>query len=113
MIPLKQIRLWTKICFRGIFIYENFTFFTIYGQILYFPSESSIISLNFVQIKYHLHIIFYRRIFIMNIIIVGCGKVGISLAERLSAEGHDLVMVDINAKRVEEVSGRFDLMGIV
>ena len=49
----------------------------------------------------------------MNIIIVGCGKVGVSLAERLSAEGHDLVMVDINAKRIEEVSGRFDLMGVV
>ncbi|MBQ7796782.1 MAG: Trk system potassium transporter TrkA [Lachnospiraceae bacterium] len=49
----------------------------------------------------------------MNIIIVGCGKVGTSLAERLSAEGHDLVMVDVSAKRVEEVSNRFDLMGIV
>ncbi len=49
----------------------------------------------------------------MNIIIVGCGKVGISLAERLSAEGHDLVMVDISAKKVEEVSNRFDLMGVV
>lgn len=49
----------------------------------------------------------------MNIIIVGCGKVGISLAERLSAEGHDLVMVDISAKKVEEASNRFDIMGIV
>jgi len=49
----------------------------------------------------------------MNIIIVGCGKVGISLAERLSVEGHDLVMVDISAKKVEEASNRFDIMGIV
>lgn len=49
----------------------------------------------------------------MNIIIVGCGKVGRSLAERLSAEGHDLVMVDISAKKIEEVSNRFDAMGIV
>ncbi len=49
----------------------------------------------------------------MNIIIVGCGKVGISLAERLCAEGHDLVMVDISAKKVEEASNRFDIMGIV
>ena len=49
----------------------------------------------------------------MNIIIVGCGKVGVSLAERLCAEGHDLVMVDISAKKVEEVSNRFDIMGIV
>ncbi|MBR5267706.1 MAG: NAD-binding protein, partial [Lachnospiraceae bacterium] len=49
----------------------------------------------------------------MNIIIVGCGKVGSNLAERLTAEGHDLVMVDISAKKVEEVSNRFDTMGIV
>lgn len=49
----------------------------------------------------------------MNIIIVGCGKVGISLAERLSAEGHDLVMVDISAKKIEEVTNRFDIMGVV
>ena len=40
----------------------------------------------------------------MNIIIVGCGKVGASLVERLSAEGHDLVVVDISAKKVEELS---------
>lgn len=49
----------------------------------------------------------------MNIIIVGCGKVGMSLAERLSAEGHDLVVVDISAQRIEEISSRFDIMGIV
>ena len=36
----------------------------------------------------------------MNIIIVGCGKVGTSLAERLSAESHDLVMVDLSAAKV-------------
>ena len=49
----------------------------------------------------------------MNIIIVGCGKVGTSLAERLSAEGHDLVMVDLSPAKVEDVSNRFDAMGIV
>ena len=37
----------------------------------------------------------------MKIIIVGCGKVGVSLAERLSAEGHDLVMVDMNPQKVD------------
>ena len=49
----------------------------------------------------------------MKIIIVGCGKVGTSLAERLSVEDHDLVMVDLSAKKVEEASNRFDALGIV
>ena len=30
----------------------------------------------------------------MQIIVVGCGKVGHTLAERLSGEGHNLVLVD-------------------
>ena len=46
-------------------------------------------------------------------IIVGCGKVGTSLAERLSVEDHDLVMVDLSEQKVEEVSNRYDAMGIV
>ena len=49
----------------------------------------------------------------MKIIIVGCGTVGTSLAERLSVEDHDLVMVDLSEQKVEEVSNRYDAMGIV
>ena len=49
----------------------------------------------------------------MKIIIVGCGKVGTSLAERLSQEGHDLVLVDLSAEKIDDVSSRFDAMGIV
>ena len=49
----------------------------------------------------------------MKIIIVGCGKVGTSLAERLSVADHDLVMVDLSEQKVEEVSNRYDAMGIV
>ncbi len=30
----------------------------------------------------------------MQIIIVGCGKVGSTIAEQLSAEGHDITIVD-------------------
>lgn len=48
-----------------------------------------------------------------EIIIVGCGKVGTSLAERLSQEGHDLVLVDLSAEKIDDVSSRFDAMGIV
>ena len=32
----------------------------------------------------------------MNIIIVGCGKVGSTLAGQLSQEGHDISIIDIN-----------------
>lgn len=34
----------------------------------------------------------------MNVIIVGCGKVGYTLAETLSNEGHDITVVDSNPK---------------
>lgn len=49
----------------------------------------------------------------MNIIIVGCGKVGRTLAEQLSREGHDLVVVDVLSSRVQEAASTLDIMGIV
>ena len=33
----------------------------------------------------------------MNIIIVGCGKVGYTLVEQLSNEEHNIVVIDKNA----------------
>ncbi|MFZ4113304.1 MAG: potassium channel family protein, partial [Ilumatobacteraceae bacterium] len=33
----------------------------------------------------------------MHMIIVGCGRVGSSLARQLTAEGHDVVIIDRNA----------------
>ena len=36
----------------------------------------------------------------LNIIIVGCGKVGIALIEQLSKEGHDITIVDNSSLRV-------------
>ena len=35
----------------------------------------------------------------MQIIIVGCGKVGMTLAEQLTNEGHNLVMIDTILKK--------------
>lgn len=35
----------------------------------------------------------------MKIIIVGCGKIGSTLAEQLSYEQHDLVVIDTNPKK--------------
>lgn len=32
----------------------------------------------------------------MKIIIVGCGKVGTSIANELNSEGHEIVVVDID-----------------
>lgn len=49
----------------------------------------------------------------MNIIIVGCGKVGSTLAKQLSKEGHDISIIDINDRVVEEFSNSHDVMGIV
>lgn len=49
----------------------------------------------------------------MNIIIVGCGKVGTTLAEQLSGEENDIVVIDSNYEKVQAVSNAFDIMGIV
>ncbi len=49
----------------------------------------------------------------MQIIIVGCGNVGATLTEQLSKEGHNISVIDMNAAKVEEVSNRYDVMGIV
>lgn len=38
----------------------------------------------------------------MNIIIVGCGKIGKSLVESLVSEGHDVAVVDKNEARCAE-----------
>ena len=39
----------------------------------------------------------------LNIIIVGCGKVGLTLIEQLVKEGHDITIIDQDAKKVQEV----------
>lgn len=49
----------------------------------------------------------------MKIIIVGCGKVGATLAEQLSNEGNDIVIVDKDAEKVQDISNACDIMGVV
>lgn len=46
----------------------------------------------------------------MNIIIIGCGKVGATLAEQLSAENHNIVIVDTDESKLEAVSSAYDVM---
>lgn len=49
----------------------------------------------------------------LNIIIVGCGKVGAALVEQLSREGHDITIIDNNAQKVQEIANLYDTMGFV
>lgn len=48
----------------------------------------------------------------MNIIIVGCGKVGQALAEQLNEEDNNVTVIDVDRKIVESVASRFDVMGV-
>lgn len=48
----------------------------------------------------------------LKIIIVGCGKVGTTLVERLSQENHDITIIDIDSDIVQKVAGTYDVMGI-
>lgn len=49
----------------------------------------------------------------LQIIIVGCGKVGATLIERLSQEGHDITIIDKNAQKIQEITNMYDVMGLV
>ncbi len=44
----------------------------------------------------------------MRIIIIGCGKVGRTLAQQLSEENHDIVIVDLAAKKLQEFNEEVD-----
>lgn len=48
----------------------------------------------------------------LKIIIVGCGKVGRTLVDRLSKEGHDIVVIDQNQERIDNLTNLYDIMGI-
>ena len=49
----------------------------------------------------------------MRIIIVGCGKVGESLAQQLGMENNDVTVVDLSQEKVKDITERFDVMGVV
>ena len=48
----------------------------------------------------------------MNIIIAGDGKVGATLVRLLSAEGHDLTLIDLNQKSLENTVEQYDIMAV-
>lgn len=49
----------------------------------------------------------------MKIIIIGCGKVGVALAEGLSGEQYDVVLVDTCAEKLQQVTEDLDAMPVV
>ena len=49
----------------------------------------------------------------MNIIIVGCGKVGYTLVEQLNGEEHNIVVVDEREDKVSSITEQVDVMGVV
>jgi trk system potassium uptake protein TrkA len=49
----------------------------------------------------------------MNIIILGAGRVGESVAESLASEQNDITVIDTNAARLRKLEDRFDLRGVV
>ena len=48
----------------------------------------------------------------MNIIIVGCGKVGEELAGRLNDEGDNITVIDIDPAKVNDVTANLDVLGV-
>ncbi|MCQ2416286.1 MAG: Trk system potassium transporter TrkA [Oscillospiraceae bacterium] len=49
----------------------------------------------------------------MNIIIVGCGKVGKNLAEQLSEGGNNITVIDNRPDHVSDTTERYDVLGVV
>ena len=49
----------------------------------------------------------------MKIIIIGCGKVGESLACELNEEGNDITVVDQNPDKVKYIVTKYDVMGVI
>ena len=49
----------------------------------------------------------------MNIIIVGCGKIGRTLTEQLCKEGHDISIIDEKKELVENIANKFDVLGVI
>lgn len=70
----------------------------------------------------HSHALFYILLFLnfiecreteMKIMIVGAGKTGATLAHSLTDEGHDVIVVDINADRISKICDNNDALGFV
>lgn len=48
----------------------------------------------------------------MKIIIVGCGKIGATIIQSLSNEGHDIVVIDNDETQITDITNIYDCMGL-
>ncbi len=48
----------------------------------------------------------------MKIIVVGCGKIGMTLMEQLNAEGHDITVIDKDHERLQTALNQVDVNGV-
>lgn len=48
----------------------------------------------------------------MHIIVIGGGKLGATLVDCLIKEGHDIALIDTNYKLIENIVGKYDVLGI-
>lgn len=49
----------------------------------------------------------------MKIIILGAGKVGKTLTQYMANEDHDIIVIDHNANKIEDVVNQYDVIGVV
>lgn len=48
----------------------------------------------------------------MNILVIGCGKIGTSVISSLVAEGHDVVAIDKDPDIISEITNIYDVIGV-
>lgn len=66
---------------------------------------------NYVKIGYNLNSIKGAKL--MNIIILGAGKVGKTLIKHMANEEHDIVVIDKNPEKIDDVVNLYDVIGVV
>lgn len=49
----------------------------------------------------------------MQIIVAGCGKVGVNIVDQLSKEGHDITIIDTRSDVIKNLSSLYDVQGVV
>ena len=49
----------------------------------------------------------------MKIIIVGCSKVGETLAAQLGRESNNVTVIDLNSEKINDITSKYDVMGVV